>query len=269
MSFIGKLIPLVKNGMTKSPKSQPLPEKVPLMPSQKLRQGASDIHDTNLVEHEVHTLRERLKDLKNPDTGPKEAKERLTENGIENLSYFAPSHPLVSEAKAAVAASKNGCLAMSASKLPALSKIGCTEAMCPYCFTVLPAFPARATKCKNCGSKYSVKTRPIDGKKVILKVSELEGLEQEWVKDYEIKQIRRKLESTIWDERIALAQATESDPDPSIEDTARHIFSSNQIDRSNLSEVVSRLLPGSAPEFLLKVEIRIWQLQIRSISAKT
>lgn len=68
-------------------------------------------------------------------------------------------------------------------KLPNLKDIGITSPNCPYCNEELAKFPARKTKCKNCGKYMYVRTRPLDRKKVLLKENELELLEEEWEKE--------------------------------------------------------------------------------------
>ena len=140
---------------------------------------------------QAEKLQKRIDDLADPDLGPKDAMEDLLENQIESLRTFAPNHPLIETEKICIQLSKSGKLPMRESKLPKLREIGCTNSACPYCGIQLDQFPSRGAKCKSCGRKYFVATRPLDSKKVILTESESQELQVEWEKDYVIKQATR------------------------------------------------------------------------------
>lgn len=68
------------------------------------------------------------------------------------------------------------------SKFPQLKDIGVITANCPYCNIKLKKFPARKTKCKNCGEYFYVRRRPSDYKKVLIKENEKQLIEDEWEK---------------------------------------------------------------------------------------
>ena len=46
--------------------------------------------------------------------------------------------------------------------------IGLIEAACPSCGCALPSFPARKTKCPDCAATILVRTRPVDGRRVLV-----------------------------------------------------------------------------------------------------
>lgn len=46
--------------------------------------------------------------------------------------------------------------------------IGSVEAACPSCGCPLPSFPARKTQCPDCAATILVRTRPIDGRRVLV-----------------------------------------------------------------------------------------------------
>lgn len=82
-------------------------------------------------------------------------------------------------------------------KLPELVNIGIDVPKCPYCNVELQKFPARKTKCKNCGEYIYVRTRPIDYKKVLLKETELQLLEEEWGKRKYINEKQKDPQNSI------------------------------------------------------------------------
>ena len=63
-------------------------------------------------------------------------------------------------------------------------KLGNLEPLCPYCNTQLEKFPARKTKCKNCGNFMYIRTSPYYEKKVIVREDELELIEEDYAKKF-------------------------------------------------------------------------------------
>lgn len=57
--------------------------------------------------------------------------------------------------------------------------IGLTKPACPYCGVILPEFPIKKTKCKDCGNFFTVKKRYIDNVMVIIKLEERDSLWQQ------------------------------------------------------------------------------------------
>jgi hypothetical protein len=61
-----------------------------------------------------------------------------------------------------------------------LTEIGNVEAVCPNCSAPLPAFPARKSKCPQCGGFFLVRTRPLDRKKVLVTSDDAKVIEDQW-----------------------------------------------------------------------------------------
>lgn len=264
MSILGKLTTLFTREKAGIDSQQAEPRKFPTQSAQTSWKSGLSEDLVKYAEKNAALLTSLLDDLANPTQGPQQAKERLVESRIENLKYWAPKHPLIDEARAAVKASKNGTLEMKKFSLPTLKKIGSTQQQCPYCDTALAKFPARAAKCKKCGNTYHSKKRPIDGLKVILKESEVAALEEEWMKDYKIKESIPKVISPKWQAIIDLALATESSDDPEVEEEAHRVFLESSLNDELLDAKVKRVIPDGDKQFLEKVENRVWQLQVRS-----
>ena len=62
--------------------------------------------------------------------------------------------------------------------------LGMVEAKCPHCYVVLKKFPGRKTKCRACGRYMYIRTRPYDGKKIIILDEEKELVELDNAKKY-------------------------------------------------------------------------------------
>lgn len=71
------------------------------------------------------------------------------------------------------------------------SEIGNPDAVCPYCNAELSKKPGRKKKCPHCGNYIYVKTRPIDGERVLVTAKQREQLEREWT----IQRIRKRWSS--------------------------------------------------------------------------
>lgn len=72
--------------------------------------------------------------------------------------------------------------------------IGVETPNCPYCGVELKKFPGRKTKCKECGNFIFVRTRPADGKRILIKEDEKESVQIEWERKngtYELRQAKR------------------------------------------------------------------------------
>lgn len=79
-----------------------------------------------------------------------------------------------------------------------LTEIGVTGDECPYCGQPLPKRPGRKAKAPCCGKPIFVRTRPADGKSVLLREDQLPLLESQWATDYQIKQHMRQA-TGAWD----------------------------------------------------------------------
>lgn len=67
---------------------------------------------------------------------------------------------------------------------PILTTIGNTDPICPYCNAVFPKKPKAKTKCKACGNFVYVRTRPLDGYKILVTDDQIqEVMNQELVKN--------------------------------------------------------------------------------------
>ena len=59
-------------------------------------------------------------------------------------------------------------------------KVGNVDAVCPYCNNTLEKKPGRKKKCPSCNNFIYVRTRPKDGKKVLVTREQTEILEEQW-----------------------------------------------------------------------------------------
>lgn len=60
-----------------------------------------------------------------------------------------------------------------------LTDIGITGSECPYCGQTLQKRPGRKAKAPCCGKDIYVRTRPLDGKSVLLRENQLQALENQ------------------------------------------------------------------------------------------
>jgi len=58
--------------------------------------------------------------------------------------------------------------------------IGNVDPVCPYCAFSLVKMPGKKTKCPNCKNDIYVRTRPVDRKKVLVTIQQVEVLEEQW-----------------------------------------------------------------------------------------
>jgi hypothetical protein len=219
------------------------------------------------AEELAHWVSISIADLEKPDLSPEYKLSSLKLN-ITRLEEVSPNHPLLPEAVATL----KDYLAnrfLKELELPKSTPIGSLEQRCPYCRTELQKFPAKATTCKECGKRYFARTRPLDERKVILKEEELAALEEEWVKDYRIRQRKPREPDPAWEERFRLARETEFHKDPEVEAAAREAFQyakaltlAGTAPRDATERAIEKF--GGAKK--KEVEIRLWQLQVRSIS---
>ncbi len=63
---------------------------------------------------------------------------------------------------------------------PGLSEIGVTGSECPHCGVEFVRRPLKKVSCQHCGEAVHVRTRPIDGVRVLVRPSDLAQLEVEW-----------------------------------------------------------------------------------------
>lgn len=80
-------------------------------------------------------------------------------------------------------------------KLPALTPIGNTDPICPYCNAIFPKKPKAKTKCKSCSSLVFVRTRPLDGEKVLVTEAQAKQISAEY-------ELRREIRDAPENERI-------------------------------------------------------------------
>lgn len=60
------------------------------------------------------------------------------------------------------------------------TQIGEIEPICPYCKAILKKMPGRKIKCLSCNKDIVVKTRALDGKKILIKEEEIDEVERQW-----------------------------------------------------------------------------------------
>jgi hypothetical protein len=135
------------------------------------------------IEHCVDMVRSWINRLDDPAVHA-ENKVSILKGNIERLQQAKPDHQLIAEALAALHDYEVNRFSIESTP-PTLLPIGSTDRKCPYCSAPLEKFPARATKCKQCGKKYFSRKRPFDEQQVILQEDELPSLEEEWKKDYQ------------------------------------------------------------------------------------
>jgi hypothetical protein len=231
-------------------------------------QALSDLQQQH-VEHRAERVRSSIKLLDDPVVHA-ENKVSILKGSIERLRQAKPDHPLIAEALAALNDYVENRFVIDSTP-PTLLAIGSTECNCPYCMTPLEKFPARATKCKQCGKKYFSRKRPFDEQQVVLREDELPALEEEWKKDYQIKQMQPRQPDPVWQERIRVALETDSHENPEVENAARVAF------QDSIKLILNGLAPRDATDHVLEkfsgklkeqIEIRIWQLQVRSMHGK-
>lgn len=222
--------------------------------------------DEIYLQHCVNIVRKSVDDL-GSDRLAAINKVSFLEENIKQLREYKPNHPLISEA----IQSLNDYLKnrFSVENTPPLLSIGSTELKCPYCSAEFEKLPIRAAKCKQCGQKYYSRKRPLDDERVLLREDELSALEEEWGKDYKFKQMQPRDRDPVWDERMRIALTTERHEDPAVEDAATTVFN-NAIDRIMREDMSPRdafdfELDKFEGDFKKQVEIRVWQLQIRSM----
>tara|TARA_R110001599_G_scaffold353864_1_gene600834 strand:- start:154 stop:459 length:306 start_codon:yes stop_codon:yes gene_type:complete len=94
-------------------------------------------------------------------------------------------------------------------------------------------------------------------------------IEQDWALDYKIKQALPREMSPVWIERIDEAMRTKSHPDPIVERLARKAFDElRPLIRQGMAprDARNQLVPPDSNDPLIRaIDIRLWQLQIRSI----
>lgn len=147
-------------------------------------------------------------------------------------------------------------------------EVGRLDSCCPYCLVELVQRPQRKAKCPACGQPIYSRIRPLDGQKVLLRESDLTTLERDWDRDYKIKASQSRPLDPVWAERFAKGFTTETDPDPEVERAARAAFDEvDQLTRDGYAprDARDKVLSKYDGEFWEKVDIRLWQLLVRSI----
>jgi len=61
-----------------------------------------------------------------------------------------------------------------------LKEIGFVDAVCPYCSSALEKKPGRKKKCPDCANFIYVRTRPIDGERVLVTEAQAAEIERQW-----------------------------------------------------------------------------------------
>lgn len=146
-----------------------------------------------------------------------------------------------------------------------LTAIGRADQCCPNCSVPLDAQPTRKFNCQHCGRAIHVKTRPLDGLRVLLTEHELPSLEEEWARDYEIKARTPKQISPEWAERIEQMRKAGPSANPLVEAAAQRIFQSffSEPERSPVKVVDEALAAIEDEEIRDQVAERIQQLQVQ------
>jgi hypothetical protein len=68
------------------------------------------------------------------------------------------------------------------------------EAICPYCKKELLKFPGSKTKCPHCGNFIYVRTRPLDGQRILIRENQIKQIEKDWQKYTNIKDLKKSLQ---------------------------------------------------------------------------
>ena len=85
--------------------------------------------------------------------------------------------------------------------------------LCPYCKEELESIPSRKKKCPHCEKYIYVRTRPIDGRQVLIRENQLKDIEQEWKKYYEEKEWKQLLlDANFLKEKQRFNKETGRDP---------------------------------------------------------
>jgi hypothetical protein len=83
--------------------------------------------------------------------------------------------------------------------------VGNTEPICPYCSSSLDKMPGRKKQCPNCGNFMYVRTRPIDGKKVVITKHAIGQVENLWTMLYDVRQVHIADEKVFEKEKAILS----------------------------------------------------------------
>lgn len=75
----------------------------------------------------------------------------------------------------------------------AIDEIGRVDDACPSCGVVLAKRPGRKAACPHCREPIYVRTRPVDGLRVLISTSDLPDLERQWVAFQDLKDIVRQI----------------------------------------------------------------------------
>jgi len=87
-------------------------------------------------------------------------------------------------------------------KWPKFSEIGDKGNLCPYCSRAFERRPVKLSKCRDCGGQVYIRTRPFDGLRVLLRDSDLQVLENEWVICREVTgaRLNYQIDKVLWSE---------------------------------------------------------------------
>jgi hypothetical protein len=221
--------------------------------------------DASHLEYAITRLSTDIERLFGNNRITPENKIEAIKKGIESLAECAPSHSLLEKARNELDRYISERFEKESAE-PEFQAVGSIECVCPYCSVELEKYPQRKTTCKSCGKPIYSKKRPLDNEKVLLREDEIAALENDWAQDYLHKQKQPRLLSPLWQERTDKAMTTECDPDPAVEKAARALFSSRVAAR-DVPEYLAQKTTDQA--FITKVEIRVWQLQVRSMNGKS
>lgn len=151
--------------------------------------------------------------------------------------------------------------------------IGRTDDKCPYCLTCFVKRPKRKTTCKVCGKPVYARTRPLDNQTVLLTDADAKLLELDWQEHYRIESSLPRPPDPVWQTRIKEASQKETDDDPLVEKLARKVFSEmlkgivvGTSPRDAGKAAMHCILAGYDDEVCKRVEIRVWQLEVRAIA---
>lgn len=78
------------------------------------------------------------------------------------------------------------CESSETVKRPLLKEIGVMDPICPYCGNVLEKMPGRKKKCPSCSNFIFVRTRPLDGKRVLIREDQKEEMEEQWAIKHDV-----------------------------------------------------------------------------------
>lgn len=117
----------------------------------------------------------------------------------------------------------------------AIIAVGNDRAVCPSCDNALAKFPGRKIACPHCGQPIFSRTRPVDGRKVLLSAAQASLLEEQWAAKngtlQELRGNRRRFETIRSQLRVKFGR------DPSENDVRWQILNEDALTYSSTGDI--------------------------------